>query len=166
MTVNHSPSPEAVASDPSAGLPGAEAGPERPWYHDGLSFACTRCGACCTGQPGFVWVDDQEIAAIAALLDKPVGEIRLLHTRPARGRISLTEFPNGDCTFFDPKTRSCCIYDARPQQCRTWPFWRSNVCEPVAWDATRRTCPGAGHGQLYPAEEIERLVRLTDRSES
>ena len=26
------------------------------WYRDGLRFECTRCGACCTGAPGYVWV--------------------------------------------------------------------------------------------------------------
>ena len=25
-----------------------------PWYNDGLRFTCTRCGHCCTGEPGFV----------------------------------------------------------------------------------------------------------------
>src|SRR5262245_18529291 len=27
-----------------------------PWYQDGLEFTCTRCGKCCTGEPGFVSV--------------------------------------------------------------------------------------------------------------
>ncbi|HEV3166004.1 MAG TPA: YkgJ family cysteine cluster protein, partial [Isosphaeraceae bacterium] len=39
---------------------------ESPWYRDGLQFECTRCGACCTGAPGFVWVDEAEIARLAA----------------------------------------------------------------------------------------------------
>ena len=38
-----------------------------PWYRDGLSFTCTRCGHCCTGAPGYVWVGDDEIAELAAL---------------------------------------------------------------------------------------------------
>ncbi len=37
-----------------------------PWYQDGLAFTCTQCGKCCTGDPGFVWVTDEEIAALAA----------------------------------------------------------------------------------------------------
>ena len=44
-----------------------------PWYRYGLSFECTQCGNCCTGGPGFVWVEEEEIRAIADFLDKPIG---------------------------------------------------------------------------------------------
>src|SRR5690606_5106857 len=65
---------------------------DEPWYKDGLKFTCTQCGNCCTGAPGVVWVDDGEIEKIADYLGKSTGEVRLFHTRPVRGRISLTEF--------------------------------------------------------------------------
>jgi len=132
--------------------------PDLPWYAPGLSFACTQCGNCCSGSPGFVWVTDEEVGAIAELLDKPVGEIRLMHTRPARGGTSLTEFANGDCTFFDPQSRRCRVYQARPQQCRTWPFWESNLSSPDAWEQTRSVCPGAGQGDFVPLERIQSLA--------
>ena len=127
----------------------------QPWYQDGLQFECTGCGDCCTGGPGYVWVDAAEIEAIAAYLDKPLGEIRLLHTRPARGGTSLTEHLNGDCTFLDPRTRRCQIYPVRPKQCRTWPFWRSNIATPEDWQRTCEVCPGSGKGPLIPLETIE-----------
>src|SRR5438105_3224904 len=38
-----------------------------PWYQDGLRFSCTRCGHCCTGEPGFVWVCAAARAALAEL---------------------------------------------------------------------------------------------------
>ena len=41
---------------------------ETPWYADGLKFRCTQCGDCCTGAPGFVWVNQEEIEAIAATI--------------------------------------------------------------------------------------------------
>jgi Fe-S-cluster containining protein len=132
-----------------------------PWHAPGLQFECTGCGNCCTGQPGFVWVTDSDVRAIADHLDRPVGEIRLLHTRPARGRVSLTEHLNGDCTFFDPATRKCRVYPVRPIQCRTWPFWSANVETPETWQRTCETCPGSGRGPLVPSERIEELVQLT-----
>ncbi len=129
---------------------------EGAWYAEGLSFGCTQCGNCCTGQPGYVWVGQDEIQQIAEYLDRSVGEIRLLHTRLARGRTSLTEFANGDCTFFDPRTRRCRVYPARPRQCQTWPFWRSNLVSPQSWKETQDACPGATCGDFVPVEEIER----------
>lgn len=126
-----------------------------PWYSDGLKFTCTQCGNCCTGDPGVVWVYDQDIEAIAEFLDKPVGEIRLFHTRQVGNRLSLTEFANGDCTFFDPLTRGCRIYPVRPTQCRTWPFWKSNLESEAAWAETCRTCPGAGSGDHFTQLEID-----------
>ena len=125
------------------------------WYEDGLQFKCTQCGNCCTGAPGVVWVDEEEIRAIAEYLNKPIGEIRLMHTRPVRGRVSLTEFANGDCTFFDPRGRGCTIYPARPKQCRTWPFWNSNLTTEQAWDSIKGDCPGAGHGDFVSLDDIE-----------
>ena len=82
-----------------------------------------------------------------------------LHTRKARGRRTLREKANGDCVFFD-RTKGCTVYPVRPAQCRTWPFWESNVESPEAWERTARTCPGAGAGDLIPAEEITRRVRV------
>ncbi len=145
-------------SDPPSKSIGPRTGDDREpeaWYRNGLRFQCTQCGNCCTGAPGTVWVNDEEIQAIADHLDKPVGEIRLLHTRPVRGQVSLTEFANGDCTFFDPQSRRCTVYPVRPRQCRTWPFWNSNLGTESDWMETQRECPGAGQGDLISFEEIE-----------
>ncbi|MHC4878238.1 MAG: YkgJ family cysteine cluster protein [Planctomycetota bacterium] len=132
-----------------------------PWYRDGLKFRCTGCGNCCTGGPGYVWVDDDEIEAIAEYLDKPIGEIRLMYCRPVRQKISLVEYANGDCVFFDAENRNCTIYPVRPIQCRTWPFWRSNLGSEADWKAVARDCPGAGTGDFFPLEEIE--IRVAER---
>lgn len=127
-----------------------------PWYKEGLSFQCTQCGNCCTGFEGYVWVNDEEIAQIAAHLGRPVDEVREEHTRPAGKRVTLREVgSNHDCTFFDPVRRGCTIYEARPRQCRTWPFWNSNIATPGAWSEIQQLCPGAGKGNFFSLEEIE-----------
>jgi Fe-S-cluster containining protein len=130
-----------------------------PWYQDGLAFTCTQCGHCCTGDPGFVWVTDEEIEALAAYRKELVEEFVALYTRKARGRRTLRERANGDCVLYDPR-KGCTVYPVRPAQCRTWPFWESNVESPEAWERTTRTCPGAGTGELIPAEEITRRVKV------
>jgi len=133
-----------------------------PWYKDGLQFTCTQCGNCCTGAPGVVWVNEEEIAQIAEYVGKPVGEVRIEHTRIVGRGLSLREYANGDCTFFDPEKRGCTIYPVRPRQCRTWPFWNSNLESPEAWNEVVRTCPGAGQGAFVSLEEIRQRASIID----
>jgi Fe-S-cluster containining protein len=131
-----------------------------PWYADGLRFACTQCGNCCTGAPGFVWVNDAEIAALAEFRGEPADETRGLYTRSEGGtRRSLKEKSNGDCVFYDRMT-GCTVYPVRPRQCRTWPFWEVNTVSPEAWARAAADCPGCSQGDLIPAEEITRRVKV------
>ena len=39
-----------------------------PWYADGLRFECTQCGDCCSGEPGYVWVDEDEIESMGTIV--------------------------------------------------------------------------------------------------
>jgi Fe-S-cluster containining protein len=130
-----------------------------PWYHKGLRFECTQCGHCCTGAPGFVWVDDSEIAALAAFRAESVEQVTALYTRAVQRKRSLRERANGDCIFYD-RQKGCTVYPARPRQCRTWPFWESNLETPAAWKRTCDVCPGSGRGELISAEDITRRLNL------
>jgi Fe-S-cluster containining protein len=124
------------------------------WYHGGLRFQCTGCGSCCVGAPGYVWVNKAEIEAMASVLGLPVEQFESRYVRRVGIRKSLVEFPNGDCVFLDTRSRRCRVYQVRPRQCRTWPFWASNLHTPEAWERTCRGCPGADHGPLIPLREI------------
>ncbi|HEY6000501.1 MAG TPA: YkgJ family cysteine cluster protein [bacterium] len=131
---------------------------EAPWYADGLRFACRRCGACCTGGPGYVWLRAGEAAALAARLglDEPAFIER--HTRREFGLLSLREEEDGRCVLFVPGA-GCLAYEARPRQCRTWPFWPRIVASRGAWEKEAAGCPGMGSGELFGAERIEELAR-------
>lgn len=131
----------------------------QPWYHEGLQFTCSGCGDCCTGTPGYVWVNDEEVAAMALRMEMSVDDFQDDYTRKVGARRSLKEFSNGDCVFFDNETRQCQVYDLRPRQCRTWPFWDSNLKSPETWAQTCEECPGSGTGKLYQLEEIEERRR-------
>ena len=128
----------------------------KPWYREGLSFSCTRCGDCCTGAPGYVWVEPTEIDALAKHLGLSVDNFGERYLRKVGRRYSLIEKPGGDCVFFD---KGCSVYPARPTQCRTFPFWRGNLKSERAWDEIADECPGIGQGKLFPVEEIEVLKR-------
>src|SRR5262245_28804230 len=134
---------------------------DHPWYKDGLRFKCTGCGDCCTGGSGYVWVTNEEIAAIAAVLDMDVTTFEASFVTKVGVRKSLAELPgNYDCVFFDGQTRKCRVYSVRPRQCRTWPFWDSNIRTPEAWAETCRVCPGSGKGKLYQLEEIRQQAAV------
>ncbi len=132
---------------------------DTPWYQDGLPFTCTQCGKCCTGTPGYVWLDDAEVDAIAAHLQMPACEFVAIYTRLAHRGLTLREKANGDCVLFDQE-KGCTIYPVRPAQCRTWPFWESNVTTPADWQRTIDICPGSGEGELIPVEEITRRLNV------
>lgn len=133
------------------------------WYRDGLRFACTQCGNCCSGPPGAVWFTPEEGRAIAAELGLDERTFLDRYTRPLSGRRSLKEFVGErgyDCVFLDratsPGRALCSIYAARPLQCRTWPFWPEHLRSASAWsDAKRRTpCPGMDAGPVHDVVAI------------
>jgi len=133
---------------------------DKPWFEKGLRFECTQCGDCCTGAPGYVWVNREEIAALAKRFAMGVADFEKKYVRQVGIRKSLIEYDNGDCVFFDNKARKCTVYHERPRQCRTWPFWESNVRTEEAWKQTCEVCPGSGKGKLHPKEQIVHQIGI------
>jgi uncharacterized protein len=133
----------------------------KKWHAEGLHFACTGCGKCCTG-PGYVWVNEEEVAEMAAFLGITAQEFKKLYTRQVGKRLTLTERrPNFDCVFLEGK--QCRIYAARPTQCRTYPFWPQNLQSKEAWEETARVCEGIDcKAPLVPEEEIaaQELIQI------
>ena len=132
-----------------------------PWYREGLRFECTRCGNCCGGAPGNVYVSEAEIDALAQRLGLDRAAFARRYTRPVRRpdghHVSLVEQPNHDCIFYR-SGQGCSVYEDRPRQCRTWPFWRANLYSPEAWAEESADCPGMDQGPLVAAERIAALA--------
>lgn len=136
----------------------------------GLRFSCTMCGNCCTGPEGYVLYAQAEGEAIAKRLGIGVDEFVRDYTKETILGRSLKEklSPQGlDCVFLDrasvPEKAVCGIYEARPEQCRTWPFWRSLVQSRRNWESAKRTCPGLDRGRLIPPQQIRVLRDKVDR---
>jgi uncharacterized protein len=127
-----------------------------PFYRDGLRFECHACGVCCTGEPGYVYVDANECRLLAEKLGIELKELYRQHVRRVPGGYSLLERPDGSCVFYD---RGCSVYAARPRQCRTYPFWPDVVASKARWEAESRRCQGIGKGALYDFVTIEALLR-------
>ncbi|GJM19753.1 MAG: zinc/iron-chelating domain-containing protein [Phycisphaeraceae bacterium] len=128
----------------------------------GLRFTCTQCGNCCSGPPGYVGFTPEEGRAIARTLGVTETEFLERFTRDTPEGRSIKDLRKAgsrswDCVFLDrtPDGRALCtIYDARPAQCRTWPFWSSVLLSPRTWKGAGTTCPGMNTGTLHPPQTI------------
>lgn len=145
---------ESISADGESPSSPSPAAVSRPWYADGLRFECTQCGDCCSGAEGYVWVNQEEIDAIAAIKGMASDEFERAFVHRVGVRRSLNERAGGDCVLLDGRTRRCTVYEARPRQCRTWPFWRSNLSSPKAWEEAAQACPGCNRGEIVPLEQI------------
>jgi Fe-S-cluster containining protein len=134
---------------------------DNEWYAGGLSFSCTCCGNCCTGPQGYVIVSDEEAIALAARFNMSVADFLARYTHKTSHGRSLTERKTEfgyDCIFLDrekiPGKAVCGVYEDRPAQCRTWPFWKSNLTSKNAWERAKRTCPGMDKGKHFTLQQI------------
>lgn len=128
------------------------------WYKDGLHFKCTGCGKCCTGAPGYVWLEEEDIVRLSKRLKIPRELFLKRYTRLVGSRYSLTEDPiNYDCIFLKDQ-KECTLYEDRPKQCKTFPFWKDALESPEAWEEEKERCEGIDHpdAPCIPLEEIQK----------
>ena len=100
---------------------------------EGFDFAfdpsgCDTCaGNCCIGDSGYIWINKNEIENLANHLNISIEELGLNYLRKVGYKYSLKERQlakdNYACIFFDLDKKCCSIYEVRPTQCRTFPFW-------------------------------------------
>ncbi|HYC99946.1 MAG TPA: YkgJ family cysteine cluster protein [Phycisphaerales bacterium] len=135
----------------------------------GLRFACTMCGNCCSGPAGYVLVNEAECAALAARVGVTPAEFidRYTHVL-AEGRSLVERYgPRGyDCVFLDrekvPGRAVCGVYEDRPRQCRTWPFWNSVLRDASSWSRAGGVCPGINKGELTPVVQVRVMRGVVD----
>lgn len=89
---------------------------------------CSTCeGNCCIGESGYVWITKDEIKRLSDYLNISTDECYEKYLIKYRFKYSLKEIQlsedNFVCVFFDLDKKQCSIYDVRPTQCRTFPFW-------------------------------------------
>ena len=91
-------------------------------------------------------------------LEMPEEEFRKKFLKRVGLRTSIIEHPaTKDCIFltdFGNGQRGCAIYAVRPNQCRTWPFWKENLHSPDAWNFAAMKCPGINRGPLHKLDKI------------
>ncbi len=100
---------------------------------DGYNFAfdssaCSSCaGNCCIGESGYIWINKSEIETLAKFLNISVDYLKKECLYKVGYKYSIKEVEldknNFACCFFNLEKKQCMIYEARPTQCRTFPFW-------------------------------------------
>ncbi|MGE4583347.1 MAG: YkgJ family cysteine cluster protein [Sphaerochaeta sp.] len=133
----------------------------RCFYEEGLQFACKEgCNYCCSCEPGFVFLSREDLERLVRFT--ALAEEKFINTYcrkvPMGGfsMLSLLERDNFDCIFLTKQ--GCSVYEARPRQCRTYPFWRNVMESKESWEQEKQACPGIGSGRVYSKEEIDALL--------
>ncbi len=134
---------------------------EDVFYKDGLHFECRRCSNCCRYEPGFVFLSYHDLKRLeyATSLSRAECVSRYCRGIYIHGtyRLSLIEKDNYDCIFWSEE--GCLVYEHRPLQCRSYPFWPEYLENRRSWNSLQSSCPGVNRGRLHSFEEIEEWLR-------
>lgn len=131
-----------------------------PWYKaldpsQNLPFDCTGCGKCCKTK-GEVYLSSSETEEAARYLDLSTGQFKQLYAsheevipeqKAGQGNTGWTvlkqkelnvdedgtALSGGECIFLD-ENNMCSIYEARPLQCSTYPFWPRIMDSQESWN--------------------------------
>lgn len=134
----------------------------KPWWVQGIRFACQGSAKCCVsrGDYGYVYLTLEDRRRLAAVLGIPTRQFTRQYCTKTEGFFHLDN-GEAECRFLEDGR--CSVYESRPTQCRTWPFWPENM-KAKAWTAIAEYCPGIGQGDTVPAETIVEILREQRRS--
>lgn len=129
---------------------------EKPWFSQGLRFKCTGCGKCCTGSPGYVFLSPADLLRLAEHFSLSSEEFAANYTYKVDDKISLIDRPGTSACIF-LKENQCSVYEARPTQCRTFPWWIHHLQTRQDWEEAGKRCEGIEHpdAPLVPPLHIQ-----------
>ncbi len=122
-----------------------------------LKFSCQRCSSCCRINPGFVYLSLCDLTNLCnyfkldsiTFIEK---YCRWVSSNDGDYYLCLLEKENNDCIFW--AEGGCKVYQVRPVQCSTFPFWSYYLESTQRWNECSKLCPGINKGNLHYAEEI------------
>lgn len=134
------------------------------WIRRGLRFECQpECGQCCTSElrEGSVFLEPHDIEPLSSFLQITPRELVRQYTVDEYGELALKMGEDGSCGFL--REGRCSVHEARPLQCRTYPFLPEDgftpIESPYTWRHEKKYCPGIGKGRLYHKDEIANITR-------
>ncbi len=120
-----------------------------------MRFTCLEsCGGkCCTGDwsknASFVYLTQKDLIRLRAFLNQPYNEFaqygyfKFTRFTDKLSRQWFLKDSQQQCRFF--VKGKCTVYEARPTQCRTFPFWPELMVK-GQYAQLKKLCPGVGKG--------------------
>jgi len=130
-----------------------------PWYAEGVRFTCQPdCGKCCTrhGEYDYVYLEPDDVARLASHFETPVEAFQAQWTKKDEGHTVL-KMDGPACPFLEGAR--CTVYEARPRQCGSFPFWPENMKSREGWEELGAFCPGIGQGDFVPLQTVRDQLR-------
>ena len=128
-------------------------------FKNGIRFQCQGSSKCCVsrGSYGYVYLSMKDLQKISKYFKISMCIFKKKYCDTTNGLLHFKETKkNGNCQFL--KKNKCSIYEARPTQCRTWPFWKENI-NPKKWNKEIiNFCPGIGKGEIINFSKIKKIV--------
>ena len=124
---------------------------KKRWFDKAISFACTSCGKCCKSYKNQikVYVNIAEALQISDHIDMDIKDfqqkyIEIHYDQDSNELISLkSNDTKSNCIFL--KENQCSIYQVRPTQCRTYPYWPQIMLDKASWLEEAKACEGIIH---------------------
>ncbi|MFA5928705.1 MAG: YkgJ family cysteine cluster protein [Candidatus Margulisiibacteriota bacterium] len=106
-----------------------------------IEFSCTACGACCD-RDGWVFLTLTDVQKLQEHFKLSPEEFKAQYLSKYGRYTILKEHPKGGCWFAHTAEGKCPIYEVRPEQCRTYPYWPDHYHDPDWFKGESKECPG------------------------
>ena len=138
---------------------------DSPWWSSGVQFECQGSGRCCVshGGYGYVYLTKEDRIRFAKALNMTTRQFTSKYCKKVDGIYQLIDGDQGRCVFLEGK--QCGVYEGRPTQCRTWPFWPEVMDVKVWKKEVTEFCPGVGKGKVWSKKHIEAALKEQTDSE-
>ena len=126
-----------------------------------IKFECQGSGNCCVsrGSYGFVYLTNKDVLRFSKYFKISTNKFIKKYCSKSDNYYHLKEEKNNcDCIFL--KKNKCSVYQSRPEQCRTWPFWSENMTMKTWNKEVLNFCPGIGKGKLFNKDKITKLINI------
>lgn len=138
----------------------------KEWWSDGVRFECQGSGKCCVsrGEYGYVYLTLPDRRRLAKFFGISTRGFTAKYCEKDRGVFWMLKGFGDACVFL--KDKQCGVYEGRPTQCRTWPFWPENMSAKNWKSNVADFCPGVGKGRVWEESEIREHLERQAKSET